>query len=73
VISPYITSGPVTGGDFYGRRPLLEEITAGHCRATYVLGTRQMGKTSLLRQAETLVPAIFLRELVKWIRLRQEK
>ncbi|MGD2179340.1 MAG: hypothetical protein PVG71_16140, partial [Anaerolineae bacterium] len=27
---------------------------------TYVLGTRQIGKTSLLRQVETQVPAIFL-------------
>jgi hypothetical protein len=60
VISPYVTSGPVTGADFYGRRELLDEITAGRCRATYILGTRQIGKTSLLRQVETRVPAIFL-------------
>ena len=60
MISPYVISGPVTGADFYGRRSLLEEITAGRCRATYVLGTRQIGKTSLLRQVETLVPAVFL-------------
>ncbi len=58
--SPYVTSGPVTGADVYGRRDLLDDITGGHCRATYVLGTRQMGKTSLLRQVETQVPAIFL-------------
>ena len=60
MISPYVTSGPVSGADFYGRRELLAEVTAGRCRATYILGTRQIGKTSLLRQAETLVPAIFL-------------
>ena len=60
MISPYITSGPVTGADFYGRREIIDEITAGRCRATYVLGTRQIGKSSLLRQTETLVPAIFL-------------
>jgi len=60
VISPYITSGPVTGVDFYGRRDLLNEIAAGRCRASYVLGTRQIGKTSLLRQVETQVPAMFL-------------
>jgi hypothetical protein len=60
MISPYIISGPVTGADFYGRREIIDEITAGRCRATYVLGTRQIGKSSLLRQAETLVPAIFL-------------
>ena len=60
MISPYVTSGPITGADFYGRRELLDEIAAGRCRATYVLGIRQIGKTSLLRQVETLVPAIFL-------------
>lgn len=60
MISPYVTSGPVTGADFYGRRELLDEIAGGRCRATYVLGTRQVGKTSLLRQIETQVPAIFL-------------
>lgn len=60
MISPYVTSGPVTGADFYGRGELLGEIAAGRCRATYVLGTRQIGKTSLLRQVETLVPAMFL-------------
>jgi hypothetical protein len=60
VISPYVTSGPVTGADFYGRRDLLDDIAAGRCRATYAFGTRQIGKSSLLRQVETLVPAIFL-------------
>jgi len=60
VISPYATSGPVIGADFYGRRELLGEITAGRHCAAYVLGTRQIGKTSLLRQAETQVPALFL-------------
>jgi hypothetical protein len=60
VISPYVTGGPVTGADFYGRQELLDEITAGRCRATYVLGTRQIGKTSLLRQIETLVSSMFL-------------
>jgi len=60
VISPYGTSGPVTGADFYGRQDLFGEITSGRCRATYILGTRQVGKTSLLRQVATQVPAIFL-------------
>lgn len=58
--NPYVISGYVKGADFYGRRDLLGEITSGRCRATYVLGTRQIGKTSLLRQVETQVPAIFL-------------
>jgi hypothetical protein len=60
VTSPYVTSGPVTGADFYGRQELLDEIAAGRCRATYVLGTRQIGKSSLLRQIETLNPVVFL-------------
>jgi len=60
VINPYVTSGPVTGADFYGRQDLLGEIAAGRCHGTYILGTRQVGKTSLLRQVETQVPAIFL-------------
>ncbi len=60
MISPYVTSGPVTGADFYGRRELLDEIGTGRHGAVYVLGTRQIGKTSLLRQVETQVPAIFL-------------
>ncbi len=60
MISPYVTSGPVTGADFYGRRELLDEIAAGRCRAIYFFGTRQIGKSSLLRQVETLVPSMFL-------------
>ena len=77
MISPYITGDYVTGAGFYGRQNLLREITAGRCRAMFVLGTRQIGKTSLLRQVETLVPAVFLdlelaserlEELIGWAR-----
>jgi len=77
VISPYVISGYVTGADFYGRRDLLGEITAGRYCGTYILGTRQVGKTSLLRQVEMQVPAIFLdlqlaserlEELIGWAR-----
>lgn len=57
MISPYITSGPVSGTDFYGRGELIAEITGGRQRAFYVLGARQTGKTSLLHQIDTLVPA----------------
>ena len=75
--SPYVISGYVTGADFYGRRDLLGEITAGRYCGTYILGTRQVGKTSLLRQVEMQVPAIFLdlqlaserlEELIGWAR-----
>ena len=58
--TPYVTSGPVKGEQFYGRGELLAEITSARHRAIYILGTRQIGKTSLLRQVETLVPALFL-------------
>jgi hypothetical protein len=60
MIAPYVTSGPVTGTEFYGRERLISEILGGSQRATFVLGTRQSGKTSLLRQVETLVPSLFL-------------
>jgi hypothetical protein len=60
MITPYVTSGPVTGAEFYGREGLMAEILGGSQRATYVLGTRQVGKSSLLRQVETLVPSLFL-------------
>jgi hypothetical protein len=49
MITPYVTSGPVTGLEFYGREGLISEILGGSQRATFVLGTRQSGKSSLLR------------------------
>lgn len=54
--SPYIVSGP----DFYGRGELLAEIAAGRQRAFYILGPRQIGKTSLLHQLDSQLPALFL-------------
>ncbi|MFN8459109.1 MAG: hypothetical protein U0401_31415 [Anaerolineae bacterium] len=58
--SPYIISGPVSGQQFYNRQELLQEITSGRHRAMYVIGGRQMGKTSLLQQIAELRPAIRL-------------
>jgi len=60
MINPYVVSGPVTGEHFYGRQALIAEIVSARQRAVFVLGMRQIGKTSLLRQVETLVPALFL-------------
>ena len=57
---PYRVSGYVTGVEFYGREQLITGITDARGQATYVIGMRQTGKTSLLRQVETLVPSIFL-------------
>ena len=58
--NPYRISGYVTGAEFYGRERLIAAITGGRGQATYVIGMRQTGKTSLLRQIETLVPSLFL-------------
>ena len=58
--SPFIISGPVSGAQFYNRQELLAEITGGRHRAMYVIGGRQMGKTSLLRRIKELCPAIDL-------------
>jgi hypothetical protein len=60
MISPYITGGPVSEKEFYGRNKLLAEICAGRQRAFYVLGTRQVGKTSLLHELDTRLPALSL-------------
>lgn len=49
--SPYITGNWVTGAEFYGRAELRAALAAAPDRATYVMGTRRVGKTSLLRQA----------------------
>jgi hypothetical protein len=59
-ISPYVTSGPVSGQQFYNRDELIAEITSGMQRAFYVLGTRQIGKTSLLHEIDKRVLAILL-------------
>lgn len=58
--SPYVTSGPVTGRRFYGRDELITMITSGLQRAFYALGTRQIGKTSLLHEIDEHVPAVLL-------------
>jgi hypothetical protein len=57
--SPYVTSRPVTGVKFYDRDQLIAEIT-NVPGAFYVLGTRQIGKTSLLHELAERVPAILL-------------
>jgi hypothetical protein len=60
VRNPYRVSGYVTGVEFYGREQLNADIGGAQGGATYIIGMRQMGKTSLLRQVETLVPSLFL-------------
>ena len=55
--NPYITGAYVTGSNHYGRRYLLDYLLRSEGRAYWVVGTRRIGKTSLLRQLELLAAA----------------
>jgi hypothetical protein len=54
VRNPYITGAFVTGSHHYGRAGLLDGLLHGESRAYWVVGNRRIGKTSLLRQLESL-------------------
>ena len=49
---PYVIGQWVRGERFYGRAAQIEEILQGHRNCIWVLGTRRVGKTSLLKQVE---------------------
>jgi hypothetical protein len=49
---PYVVGQWVRGERFYGRENLLGEILEGPRNSIWVLGTRRIGKTSLLKQLE---------------------
>ena len=49
---PYVVGQWVRGERFYGRRSQLEVVLEGHRDSLWVIGTRRVGKTSLLRQLE---------------------
>ena len=51
---PYVVGQWVRGERFYGREALLEEILDGPRNSLWVMGTRRVGKTSLLKQLEQL-------------------
>ncbi len=51
---PYVVGQWVRGAGFYGRSTQLEEILDGPRNALWLLGTRRVGKTSLLKQLEYL-------------------
>lgn len=53
-ITPYVVGQWVRDERFYGRRALIEEILEGNRNCLWVLGTRRVGKTSLLKQLEHL-------------------
>jgi len=48
--NPFVVGQWVRGDRFYGRTAQIEEILEGHRNAIWVLGTRRVGKTSLMKQ-----------------------
>ena len=49
---PYVVGQWVRGDRFYGRNALIAEILRGQRDLVWLLGTRRVGKTSLLKQVE---------------------
>ncbi len=54
---PYVVGQWVRGDRFYGRRAQLAEILDGQRDSLWLLGTRRVGKTSVLKQLEQLATA----------------
>jgi RNA polymerase sigma-70 factor (ECF subfamily) len=52
--APFVVDRWVRGEHFYGRRAHIAEILDGPRDSLWVLGTRRIGKSSLLRQVELL-------------------
>ncbi len=48
--NPYIVGRWLRGNDHYGRHKLIDHLLHTDDQATWLVGTRRMGKTSLLRQ-----------------------
>jgi len=55
--NPYVTGAYVTGRKHYGRKEMLDYLLHGDSSAYWVVGNRRIGKTSLLRQLESLALA----------------
>ena len=53
-VTPYVVGQWVRSERFYGRAQLLEEILHGNRNSVWILGTRRIGKTSILKQLEHL-------------------
>ncbi len=49
---PFVVGQWVRGDRFYGRAAQIKEILGGHRNCIWLLGTRRIGKTSLLKQIE---------------------
>lgn len=54
ISNPYVVGQWVRGERFYGREALIQEILEGYRSWIWLLGTRRIGKTSLLKQLEQL-------------------
>ena len=55
---PYVVGQWVRGERFYGRTAQITEILEGHRNCIWLLGTRRIGKTSLLKQLEYLAESL---------------
>jgi hypothetical protein len=56
-VVPYVVGQWVRGDRFYGREGLTAEVLDGSRDLIWVVGTRRIGKTSLLKQLELLAAA----------------
>lgn len=56
-VNPYVVGQWVRGEKFYGRTALIDAILTGNRNCMWVLGTRRIGKTSLLKQLELIASA----------------
>src|SRR3954471_20216749 len=54
---PYVVGRWVRGQNHYGRERLTEQLLQSPDSAIWLLGTRRMGKTSMLRQLEMIADA----------------
>jgi DNA-binding winged helix-turn-helix (wHTH) protein len=51
---PYVVGQWVRGENFYGRAAIIDEVLRGNRNWLWLLGTRRIGKTSVLKQLEHL-------------------
>ncbi|MCG8603824.1 protein kinase [bacterium] len=52
--NPFVAGNWVRGENFFGRHELIDRIIHGNRHYIWVVGTRRLGKTSLLKQIELL-------------------
>ena len=56
-VIPYVVGQWVRGRRFYGRAAQISEILDGHRNCIWLIGTRRIGKTSMLKQIELIAAA----------------